>query len=123
MDLSRAFPGGCGIIRSTRRGRFEHGDVVGRARREDGPVVVDVVDVHGHREVRHALLQPFVKLRRDLSRETCARASYPVPAPAGEAELNGGRRRGLVHQILKIITAAPIRREERKDGLTDGRQT
>ena len=34
-----------------------------------------------------------------------SRASYPVPAPAGEAELNGGRRRGLVHQILKIITA------------------
>ena len=49
----------------TRRGRFEDCDVVGGAG-EDGPVVVDVVDVHGHREVRHALLQRFVKLRRDL---------------------------------------------------------
>ena len=49
----------------TRRGRFEDCDVVGCAG-EDGLVVVDVVDVHGHREVRHALLQPFVKLRRDL---------------------------------------------------------
>ena len=49
----------------TRRGRFEDGDVVGCAG-EDGLVVVDVVDVHGHREVRHALLQRFVKLRRDL---------------------------------------------------------
>ena len=49
----------------TRRGRFEDCDVVGCAG-EDGLVVVDVVDVHGHREVRHALLQRFVKLRRDL---------------------------------------------------------
>ena len=49
----------------TRRGRFEDCDVV-RGAGEDGPVVVDVVDVHGHREVRHALLQRFVKLRRDL---------------------------------------------------------
>ena len=49
----------------TRRGGFEDCDVVGCAG-EDGAVVVDVVDVHGHREVRHALLQRFVKLRPDL---------------------------------------------------------
>ena len=37
--------------------------------------------------------------------ETLCETTYPVPAPAREAELNGGRGRGLVHQILKIIAA------------------
>ena len=55
--FTNAAPQNCKKLTSlTRRGRLEDGDVVGGAG-EDGAVVVDVVDVHGHREVRHALLQ------------------------------------------------------------------